>query len=175
MPTLPMAPIPPEIQIAQSIRNVARAVAPSHQVELVHPDRDQGKNPGYPFFIPGIAGLQAASSASARFCRRRPDRSAAQRRLTPSYRPERGQQPVLREAQHPGLLADFFHLDKDGKTTSPTPLVAQELPEDGTPPELAAMTSMSRASTRPTGPMARRANSAPTVAGAGPGTPTPTR
>ncbi len=146
MPTLPMAPVPPEIRIATTPppcdgpmpRGPAATVPLSRRVELVHPERDRGKNPGYPFFIPGIAG------------RRAPQPPLDFARDT-SGQPLDGGLPrhvVLNKASNAELYhqenlfdfsRDFFSLNPDNKTTSPVPLIVQQIPEDGTPFEQAAM------------------------------------
>ena len=88
MPALPMAPVPPEVRIAvapppcdgpAARRTRPRRSRSSRRVELVHPERDAGKNPGYPFFIPGVAGhrrtqppLDFARDPAGPAARRRP-------------------------------------------------------------------------------------------------------
>ena len=145
MPAIPMAPVPPEVRIAvappacdaPATAGPVTNIPPSRRVELVHPERDGGKNPGYPFFIPGIAGRRAPQ----------PPLDFAR---DPSGQPLDGGLPrhvILNKASAAELYhqenifdfsRDFFALNAD-KTTSPIPLIAQQLPDGGTPLEQAAM------------------------------------
>jgi hypothetical protein len=145
MPAIPMPPVPPEVRIAVAppacegpgAVGPAIDVPPSRRVELVHPERDRGKNPGYPFFIPGTAGRRAPQ----------PPLDFAR---DPSGQPLDGGLPrhiVLNKAPGADLYhqenpydfsRDFFSLNANS-TTSPIHLIAQQLPDDGTPFEQAAM------------------------------------
>ena len=63
MPALAMAPIPPPVKLAPTLgeKPAGGGDAPvlGYHAELTDPKADAGKNPGYPFFIPGEAGHRA--------------------------------------------------------------------------------------------------------------------
>jgi hypothetical protein len=145
MPTLPMAPVPPEVRIAATTpaydgpapARPAAMVPPSRRVELVHPERDRGKNPGYPFFIPGIAGRRAPQPPLdfARDPAGQPLDGGLPRHVVLG---KNGPAELYHQENLFDFSRDFFALNAD-KSTSPIPLVAQQIPEDGTPFEQAAM------------------------------------
>ena len=60
MPALAMAPMPPPVKLVPTLgdRPAGGGDAPvlGYHAELANPEADAGKNPGYPFFIPGEAG-----------------------------------------------------------------------------------------------------------------------
>ena len=60
MPALAMAPIPPPIKLVPTLGEPpaggGKAPVLGYHAELADPTADAGKNPGYPFFIPGEAG-----------------------------------------------------------------------------------------------------------------------
>jgi hypothetical protein len=60
MPALAMAPIPPPIKLEPTLGEPpaggGKAPVLGYHAELADPTADAGKNPGYPFFIPGEAG-----------------------------------------------------------------------------------------------------------------------
>ncbi len=63
MPALAMAPIPPPVKLVPTLgaKPASGGDAPivGYHAELADPKADGGKNPGYPFFIPGEAGHRA--------------------------------------------------------------------------------------------------------------------
>jgi hypothetical protein len=145
MPAIPMAPVPPEVRIAvappacdgPATGLPAAKIPPSRRVELVYPERDRGRNPGYPFFIPGIAGRRAPQ----------PPLDFARDSSGDSLDGGLPRHVVLNKTSDAELYhqenlfdfsRDFYALNTD-KTTSPVPLLAQQLPDDGTPSERAAM------------------------------------
>jgi hypothetical protein len=58
IPTLPMAPTPPPVKLVAAT-GPKGAGKVGQRAELVNPVADAKKNPGYPFFIPGVAGHRA--------------------------------------------------------------------------------------------------------------------
>ena len=144
MPAMPMAPVPPEVRIAATqppdaaaTGGPASAVPPGRRVELVYPERDAGKNPGYPFFIPGIAGRRAPQPPMdfARDTSGKPLDGGLPRHVVLNKAPGAD---LYRQENLYDFSRDFFSLNADN-STSPVPLIAQQLPEDGTPFERAAM------------------------------------
>ncbi len=145
MPTLPMAPVPPEVRIARTPppcdgpapAGPAAKIPPSRRVELVYPERDRGKNPGYPFFIPGIAGRRAPQPPLdfARDVAGQPLDGGLPRHVVLD---KASQVDLYHQENIYDFSRDFFSLGANN-TTSPVPLSVQQLPEDGTPFELAAM------------------------------------
>jgi manganese oxidase len=65
MPTLPMAPMPAKVQIVPACADTTNCTGKpksdwvGYKAEVVPADLAAGKNPGFPFFIPGIAGARA--------------------------------------------------------------------------------------------------------------------
>lgn len=55
IPSLPMAPIPGKIQIVPVNSPAAPGGLVGYRADVLEPD----KNPGFPFFVPGIAGIRA--------------------------------------------------------------------------------------------------------------------
>jgi manganese oxidase len=133
MPTLPMAPVPAKIVITPVKVPAAGGLAlPGFHAELA-PGEEPGRNPGYPFFIPGIAGRRAPQ----------PPLDFARDELTgqpldgglPRHIVLGGTPPYQKETSF-----DFSrdnYLDQNGDPNGK--LLAQQLPEDGTPTERVAM------------------------------------
>ena len=136
LPTIPMAPLPARVQVvaAKSPKDDATV---GQVVQVNEDDLAAGKNPGYPFFIPGVAG-QRAPHPPLDFA---PDLD------------ENGVQkvdgdgtPLLLDG---GLPRHLVLNDRSANSTRSTTAgtsprttsdpVAIELPEGGTPTELAAM------------------------------------
>jgi hypothetical protein len=124
MPTLPMAPAPAGIKIVPATGPDGKVLAGAYKAELKDPDRDRGKNPGYPFFIPGIGGRRAPH----------PPLDFAVDETT--QEPLHGGLP--RHIILDGSVAYEKHNTLDF-TKENGPLTGVELPERGTPLELVAM------------------------------------
>ncbi len=59
LPTLPMAPMPADVQLVAVIDPGNPSDQIGTRVEVKPSDLAAGKNPGYPFFVPGISGVRA--------------------------------------------------------------------------------------------------------------------
>jgi len=59
LPTIPMAPWPADVQLVKVVDPGNSNNLIGTRVEVNPNDLKAGKNPGYPFFIPGIAGVRA--------------------------------------------------------------------------------------------------------------------
>ncbi len=133
MPTLPMAPVPAKIVITPVKVPAAGGLAlPGYHAELA-PDEEPGRNPGYPFFIPGIAGRRAPQ----------PPLDFARDELTgqpldgglPRHVVLGGTPPYQKQTSFDFSRDNYLNQNGDPKGE----LLAQQLPEDGTPIERVAM------------------------------------
>jgi len=120
IPTIPMAPEPAKVAIVPDMVNGQLA---GYKVDVDSGDLAKGKTPGYPFFVPGVAGHRAPH----------PPMDFAK---DPSGKPLDGGLP--RHLLLDGDISNEHHNQWDFSKDTGT-LVAQELPEDGTPVEKAAM------------------------------------
>ena len=139
MPTLAMAPLPAGVRLVAASESKPKdspgRVGVGYNAELADPERDRDRNPGYPFFIPGIAGRRAPQ----------PPFDFARDELT--NQPLDGGLPrhvilggtVEYQKQTPlDFTRENITRDAQGKVTQGF-LVARELPSEGTPVERRAM------------------------------------
>ncbi|HEX3531717.1 MAG TPA: copper oxidase [Thermoanaerobaculia bacterium] len=121
IPTLPMAPEPAKVAIVPETVNGQLA---GYKVEVDPGDLAKGKTPGYPFFVPGVAGHRAPHPP-----------------MDFAKDPASGKSldgGLPRHLLLDGDISNEHHNQWDFSKDTGT-LVAQELPEDGTPVEKAAM------------------------------------
>jgi hypothetical protein len=121
IPTIPMAPEPAKVAIVPEIVNGQLA---GYKVDVDSGDLAKGKTPGYPFFVPGVAGHRAPHPP-----------------MDFAKDPASGKSldgGLPRHILLDGDISNEHHNQWDFSKDSGT-LVARELPEDGTPVEKAAM------------------------------------
>jgi hypothetical protein len=170
LPTLGMAPMPAEVELTDlspwSPGGQGRRV-------LVHKEKDGTyRSPGYPFFIPGVAGHRPPHPPLDFAWLEEPDTGKAILSPSPSPDPSPGKDRKIyldgglpRHLVLDGKVVKEFHTrwdfskdtalrDKDGNIIPGGELSAFELPEEGTPVELAAMkehATRTRPTTQPNG------------------------
>ena len=141
MPTLPIAPAPAAVKVVPVLEPAAdgstgTAIA-GYRAELADPDNDRGKNPGYPFFVPGVGG-QRAPQPPMDFA---VDESDPKAELLDGGLPRHvvlGGKTVYEKHNVLDFSREFITRGADGKVTDGF-LVAQGLPDAGTADEQAAM------------------------------------
>jgi hypothetical protein len=124
MPTLPMAPAPAGIKIVPATGPDGKVLAGAYKAELKDPAKDKGKNPGYPFFIPGIGGRRAPH----------PPLDFAIDETTKETLNGGLPRHIILDGTVPYEKHNTLDFTKENG-----PLTGVELPEDGTPLEQVAM------------------------------------
>lgn len=141
LPTLGMAPMPAPVKLVNNGRQVE--VIPSHRDKNGEPVYE---NPGFPFFIPGIAGHRAPHPPMD-FAWKEDDQQKPLLHTEQSVRSRPFRKPGDRHYLDGGLprhvvlggtIESEFHTRWDFSKTIDT-LLAMELPEEGTAVERAAM------------------------------------
>lgn len=139
LPTLTMAPMPARVEVAPVATAANGKTVTRNEVKVNPDDLKAGLEPGYPFFVAGIAGQRAPHPPKSYA----PLMDAAGKQVTVNGEKQNLDGGLPRHVVLGELGESYEHHNRWDFTKDSDTLAARQLEEDGTPEEQAAMKTFS--------------------------------